>query len=143
RQTVLDHIVVIRAMRAFDGTRRADQVLAGDAPFLFGDFDGDGKVDLGGPNADYYAWGHSLGGFISGILAGVEPALVAAAPVSGGAGLTDIPLRTSMGSLRAAAVLRIMGPVFYGVPGDGPGQVHVYMLVPSLNNEFRARLLAN
>jgi hypothetical protein len=141
RQTILDHMVVIRAMRAFDGTRRMSQSLTSAGPFLAGDFDGDGRVDIAGPNADFYAWGHSLGGFVSGVLAAVEPAITAAAPVCGAGGLTDIPVRTSMGQLRAAAVLRIMGPVFVGDPGSGPGDVAISMLVPDLNDTFYALIV--
>src|SRR5205823_203240 len=95
RQSVLDHMVLIRALRSFDGRRRSTQVFrSAGQPGLAGDFDGDGVVDLGGPDNDYYAWGQSLGGFFAAILPAVEPTITAAAPTSGGGGLVELGLRS-------------------------------------------------
>ena len=40
-----------------------------------GDIDGDGKIDIGGAQNTIGMWGISLGGIISGGLAGAEPAI--------------------------------------------------------------------
>ncbi|MBI3072581.1 MAG: hypothetical protein HYY84_10745 [Deltaproteobacteria bacterium] len=148
RQTILDTMVVIRAFRNFDGTRRLSQdLLARGAPDLAGDFNGDGIVDLGGPNIDYFTWGSSLGGILSSILAGIEPAITAAAPVSGGAGLADIGIRSSLGGVYDAVILPLMGPIFVGQKGDLPGEIVVSTIVPTANRRkkmevFRTQKIA-
>lgn len=87
---------------------------------LAGDFDGDGVPDVGGWDRPYFQWGSSLGGIISMIMAGVEPSIVAAAPVSGGGGLFEIGLRTSLSTARHPVWLRVMGPLIVSTPSGGP-----------------------
>src|SRR5205814_1848503 len=85
---------------------------------IAGDFDGDGVVDFGGPNVDYFVWGHSLGGIMSGIIAGIEPAVTAAAPICYAAGLSDVGLRTAQFGVPDSVLLRILGPLYVGEPAD-------------------------
>ncbi|MDH5492057.1 MAG: hypothetical protein OEY14_08890, partial [Myxococcales bacterium] len=89
RQSVLDHMQVIRTFRHFGGrpgeepplwepaeiipeNPRAEPLrFSGDVDGdgerdLAGDFDGDGRIDFGGWDNQYYAWGQSLGGILSG-----------------------------------------------------------------------------
>ncbi|MCZ7679997.1 MAG: hypothetical protein M5U28_15030 [Sandaracinaceae bacterium] len=75
---------------------------------------------MGGWDRPYFQWGSSLGGIISMIMAGVEPAIVAAAPVSGGGGLFEIGLRTSLSTARHPVWLRVMGPIIVATPSGGP-----------------------
>ena len=75
--------------------------------------------DLGGWDRPYMQWGSSLGGIISMIMSGVEPAVVATAPVSGGGGLFDVGLRTSLGTARNPIWLRVMGPILTSTPVAG------------------------
>lgn len=143
RQTVLDTMQALRIVRSWqghpdfpDGRPWEPQTISargrgtplefdgdvdGDGAIdLAGDFDGDGVPDLGGWDRPYYQWGSSLGGIVSMVMAGVEPSIVAAAPVSGGGGLFDIGLRTSLGSARHPVWLRVMGPIVVSVPSSGP-----------------------
>lgn len=135
RQTVVDHMHFVRMMRSWDGTKRfpnepnlsdpfvaaASQIVAGfDANGdgegeIAGDFNGDGIVDLGGEQP-YYAWGQSLGGIVAPIVAGVDPAVRATAPVAGGAGLLDIGMRSSQSGVPEAVILPLMGPGLIGRP---------------------------
>jgi hypothetical protein len=114
RQSVLEEVQFTRILRAMDGTSTdADGR-------VLGDFDGDGTVDLGGPNAKLGAWGISLGGQITAVTAGAEPNLDAVSPNAVGAGLTDISVRLGQGGLAEAVMLPIMGPVVVGcLPTDG------------------------
>ncbi len=109
---MIDHKRGIRVLRSFEG-RTANAVmyekgprgeLAYDAnifPYegmdVAGDFDGNGVPDMGGPDQDYYFTGGSLGGIVSGVAAGAEPAIRASAPIVGAGGLTDVAARLDLG----------------------------------------------
>lgn len=112
RQSVLEVMQFTRILRAMDGRMGAQGVL--------GDLDGDGAVDLGGPETTLGMWGISLGGIVAGVVAGAEPSLDAVSPNAGGAGLVDIAMRSSLGGLPDAIVLPMMGPIIAGcLPTDG------------------------
>ena len=66
----------------------------GDGQKLF-DIDGDGHPDIGGPNTIIGAWGISLGGVITGVLAGAEPGLDTVSPNAGEIGLADVAVRST------------------------------------------------
>jgi hypothetical protein len=164
RQTVIDQLQAFRVLRSFDGTRRAGaRTLAGpggmevafDGDFdrdgtvdLAGDFDGNGVPDVGGPTVRYAMAGGSLGGIITGLTAGVEPMLTAAAPVVGGGGLSDVAIRTENGSVRAAMILRVMGPLLVTTPSGGPsrtsacaaGQHALQVRAPLLDSDVRTEV---
>ena len=113
RQTSLEHIQFVRILRSFDGIRRDDR------GHILGDIDGDDAVDLGGPVAPIGMWGISLGGIISGVVAGAEPALDAVSPNAGGAGLVDIAVRSSQTGVPQAVLLPVIGPFLIGcLPSD-------------------------
>lgn len=143
RQTVVDHLQLVRILRHFGpeapgGPRRAATgeiavsgvspiPITGDfdgdgAPDLAGDFDGNGTIDVGGWRGVYAAWGQSLGGIVAALLAGVEPAIRTAAPTSGAGGLIDVGVRSQIEQVRDAVILRMMGPLVIGepAPSDGP-----------------------
>ncbi len=157
RQTVLDHMRAIQVLRSFDG-RTANPVmyekgpngeLAYDAdifPYegmdVAGDFDGNGVPDMGGPDQDYYFTGGSLGGIVSGVAAGAEPAIRASAPIVGAGGLTDVAARLDLGSVIAAMHLRMMGPLVLVEPSErrgedrtscAPGELAMYFLATERN----------
>lgn len=138
RQSLVDWLGLVRLLRTFGSTNMGD--MDGDGtPELLGDFDADGVVDLGGPDADFFASGTSLGGLISSALSGIEPRVVAAAPISGGAGLVDLAVRSEQGGMVEAVSLRLMGPLIVGEP-DGGGGTRIYTLVPSGNDDARRTL---
>lgn len=131
RQSVLDHIQLVRLLRAF-GTAQGQMLCRDDGDKttpvrpcdvnrdgvleVMGDFDGNGVPDVGGPDASYGTWGESLGGILSGIHGAIDPYVTAAVPGSGGGGLTDIGVRSFQGGVVEAVLLRIWGPLLVTVP---------------------------
>ncbi|HEX7602440.1 MAG TPA: hypothetical protein VF316_12580 [Polyangiaceae bacterium] len=113
RQGTLDQMQLTRILKTFDGKTMSGQDYNGDGKEdLAGDFDGNGTPDVGGPDNPITAAGESLGGIMSEILGGIDPNVVATAPMSGGAGLTDIGLRSygvteSLGQLMSPLVIAI------------------------------------
>jgi hypothetical protein len=114
RQSALEVTQLVRILRHMDGV-----TLAADGRLL-GDVDGDGRVDWGGPSNTIGHWGISLGGIISGVVSGSEPSLDATSPNAGGAGLTDVSVRSSQAGVPEAVLLPMMGPLIAGcLPTDG------------------------
>jgi hypothetical protein len=132
RQSVLDHIQLVRIMRSFG---EAGSMLCRDAeggwatpaskacdlngdgnPEVAGDFNADGKPDVGGPGATYGTWGESLGGILSAIHGAIDPFVTTAVPGSGGGGLADIAVRSFQGGVVEAVLLRMWGPLIVSVP---------------------------
>jgi hypothetical protein len=122
RQAVIDAMQMTRVLASFDGQSLSDQDFNGDGVLndLAGDFNGDGVVDVGGPNARYFASGGSLGGIVSMLQGALDPLVVAAAPVSGTAGFMDTALR---GTVTPVPVLeQVLGPLILGIPASSyPG----------------------
>ncbi|HEY8086292.1 MAG TPA: hypothetical protein VIF09_00555 [Polyangiaceae bacterium] len=119
RQAVVDAMQMSRVLGSFDGTALASQDYNGDGVLndLAGDFNGDGVVDVGGPRAKIYASGGSLGGIVSMIQGVIDPLVVAAAPVSGTAGLQDTGMR---GTVTPTPVLeQVLGPLVIARPASG------------------------
>ena len=141
RQTAVDHIRAIQVLRSFNGraagasaftdspissggTRAVTyngDIFAADGPDIAGDLDGNGIPDLGGPEADVFFAGGSLGGIVTGIVAGTEPSLRVAAPIVGAGGLTDVAARTGLGAVLRAMHLRAMGPMLMAEPASARG----------------------
>lgn len=113
RQHALELTQFVRILRHMDGV----SLDAHDA--LLGDVDRDGVVDLGGPDATLAAWGISLGGIVTGVVAGSEPSLDAASPDAHGGGLTDVSARSVQAGVPEAVVLPMMGPLLAAcLPAD-------------------------
>jgi hypothetical protein len=113
RQIALEYSQFIRILRQMDGKTRDQN------DHLLGDIDLDGTVDLGGPQNTISMWGISLGGIISGVMAGFEPSLNAVSPNAGGAGLVDIAIRSSQAGVPEAVLLPVLGPFIVGcLPWD-------------------------
>ncbi len=102
RQAAVEYIQFIRILRSFGQTSN------------LGDFTGDGKTDMGGRDGTIGMWGISLGGVISGVMAGAEPGLDSVSPNAGGAGLSDIASRASQSGVPEAVLLPIVGPLIAG-----------------------------
>lgn len=145
RQTLTDWLTLVRLLRTFgepgqlvdvDGDGVPDDINADGIPDLLGDFDGDSIIDLGGKDVEFFASGTSLGGLVSSMLAAVEPGVVAAAPISGGAGLIDLTLRSEQGGVVEAVGLRMFGPAIVGEPAEGGG-TRIYELFVNGNKVER------
>ncbi len=135
RQTLVDWLHLVRLLRGFGtGTMRD---LDGDSvPETLGDFNADGVPDLGGDGVPFFASGTSLGGLISSQLSGIEPKIVAAAPIAGGAGLVDLSVRSEQVGVVDALMLRLGGPHVVGEP-TGDGRTRIYQLVANENEPAR------
>jgi len=137
RQTVADWLQFVRIMRTFDGQQLGQEDHDGDGTMEpLGDFDGDGIPDMGTEEGKYSAWGISLGGIVTGVLAGIEPKLEAAVPQSGGGGLTDIAMRSTQSGVPEMVVVGSWGPLVEGrLRSDG--QTDVAFLVPHMTKMDR------
>ncbi|NMB74693.1 MAG: hypothetical protein GYA21_06135 [Myxococcales bacterium] len=135
RQGALDVMRLVQALRAFDGktpwSQDADRDGQPELAGLAGDFDGDGRVDLGGP---IYLFGISLGGIVTSVAFGVEPELEAAAPISPGAGMIDIALRSLQYGIPEMVILAMMGPLLVGAE-DAAGKPALAFHVPDGHDE--------
>jgi hypothetical protein len=139
RQTAVDYMQLVRILRTFDGQRTWKYDANKDGqPDLAGDFDGDGVVDVGG-SASLNISGGSLGGIMSVIMAGLEPGFDVSIPVSGGAGLADIGVRSIQGGVGEAVNLRMMGPLLLTLKND-QGTLDVWQYVPNMNKLGKAKL---
>ena len=141
RQTLLDWLTLTQLIRSFGSGNMLD-VNGDGVPELLGDFNADGQIDFGGPEADFFASGTSLGGLVSSMLAAVEPSVVAAAPISGGAGLIDLTIRSEQGGVVEAVALRMLGPLFVGEPASDGG-TRLYTLFPNGNQDTRYDVARN
>ncbi len=113
RQSVVDHFQLLRVLRAFGGTTMPVDVDGDGDRELAGDFNGDGVVDFGGERP-YFMTGGSLGGIMTAVVGPLEPAIVAMAPVSAGAGLSDIAVRSVQRYALEAIWMPILGPFVIG-----------------------------
>jgi hypothetical protein len=132
RQSLLDHVQLVRILKTFDGTTRwAFDPLKTGTPGLAGDFTGDGILDVGGDNP-IGATGGSLGGILSNLLGSVEPHVTAIVPIAGGGGLTDVGIRSVERGVGEAVLLRLMGPIYVGELAPEGGELVVRQIIPNL-----------
>jgi len=129
RQTVVDLMQFLRILRTMDGKTRADVDGDGEEELL-GDFDEDGTVDLGGPDNRYFAYGISLGGIVTSVFAGVDPALDAAVIIVGGGGLADVAIRSTNPGVPEMAIMPALGPVVIGNLDDESGEMVLEFVMP-------------
>jgi len=147
RQTTVDYMQLIRMIRTWDGKKTwpaaADADVDGDGKGgdIAGDFDGDGKVDVGGPDGLITMTGSSLGGIMSAMVGATEPQVAAVVPIAGGAGLGDVGIRSIQGGVKEAVELRMMGPIYIGMRQEMSGKaaedIVVHTVVPKLNDDGR------
>ncbi|HSO35584.1 MAG TPA: hypothetical protein VLT33_23810 [Labilithrix sp.] len=122
RQSVVDEMQATRVLRAFDGVARSTQDYDNDGkPDLAGDFDGDDVPDLGGPNVAISSSGNSFGGVLAMVHGAVDPNVTATAPISGGAGLTDIATRSAL--VPDSVLEQVLSPLIVAVPAASLGKV--------------------
>ena len=127
RQAVVDWVQMVRSLKACgegmmelsDGTEQ-----------LSCDWNGDGTIDLGGPDAEFFILGGSLGGINAAVAAALMPEVEAFAPIAGGASLFDMALRTEIGGAVEAMHGRILTPMFLGYPNED-GSLRVVQMINS------------
>ena len=135
RQFALDYMQTVRVIKSFDGARHWDFDVDGNGHQEFaGDFDGDGYVDIGN-ESEMVMIGGSLGGIMSMIMSGLEPAIAASAPIAGGGGFGDMGIRTTQSGAVEGFVLRAMGPFFTGTLDADTGVMQIETIVVDLNSE--------
>ncbi len=112
RQAAIDLMQFVRILRSLGEAKwQADTNHNGKADDLMGDFNGDGVVDMGGPqHTDYPQWGQSMGAIVSEVLAGVEATTTTATPISGAGGLIQVGIRTTNPGVPEAVWMPMMGP---------------------------------
>ncbi|HYD47271.1 MAG TPA: hypothetical protein VEB21_02930 [Terriglobales bacterium] len=139
RQFMLDYSQLVRVMRGWDGERHWDFDLGNDGVAdLAGDFDGDGVVDISDESVMLMTGG-SLGGIMSMLMGGAEPAISTVVPIAGGGGYSDMGMRTTQGGALEAFALRAMGPLYIGNL-DGGGNLVLDTIFVDLNDDRRVRL---
>lgn len=121
RQSVVDEMQATRVLRAFDGKQRSAQDYNADGvPDLAGDFDGDGVADLGGPDVPISTSGNSFGGVVAMVHGAVDPNVTAAAPISGGGGLTDVATRSAL--VPDSVLEQVFSPLVVAIPAKDIGK---------------------
>lgn len=118
RQSVVDEMQATRVLRAFDGVLRTkqDYNANGIEDDLAGDFDGNGIPDVGGPDVPITTSGNSFGGVLAMVHGAVDSNVVAAAPISGGGGLTDVATRSAL--VPDSVLEQVFSPIVVGVPAS-------------------------
>ena len=112
---VADWMQMVRSLKACgEGTMLLDD----GTEQLSCDWNDDGTIDIGGPDANFFILGGSLGGINSGVAAALMPEVTAFSPIAGGASLFDIALRTEIGGAVEAMHGRILSPMFLGYPNE-------------------------
>ncbi|MBI3181224.1 MAG: hypothetical protein HYZ28_03675 [Myxococcales bacterium] len=139
RQSAVDYMRLVQLLKSFDGAQRWEYDLNGDGtPELAGDFDADGRVDVGGSGSIHLA-GASLGGIMATVMGGLEPQLDTVVPIAGGAGLGDVGVRSIQGGVGEAVNLRIMGPLLLTLR-NAQGALELWQYLPDLNSLGKLRL---
>ena len=146
RQSALDYMQLVRIFKTFDGKTIMKGIDVNDdgVDELAGDFDGDGKIDVGylkddpdpAHNELYISMtGSSLGGIMSIMVGSLEPEITTVVPVSGGGGFNDIAIRSIQGGVPQAVELRMMGPLFVGTIDSKTDKMLIETIVPDLNKD--------
>lgn len=135
RQCALDHMQIVRILRQFDGVQPWFDLDGDGMPELAGDFDADGQIDIGG-DTPIGVFGASLGGIVAALMGSLEPEVDFIAPLSAGAGLGDVGIRSVQGTVKNAVILRVLAPIVLGTINDA-GEAVIEQLVPDVNDDAR------
>lgn len=112
RQRVLEVAQFVRVLRSFDGAQSWESRFAGGS--LRGDFDGDGRVDFGGPQVAIHLSGQGMGANTALIAGALDPQIGRVAAVSAGGGYLDLLARSAQPGLREGLWSAALGPLVIG-----------------------------
>jgi pimeloyl-ACP methyl ester carboxylesterase len=119
RQAALDNSQWIKALRACgEGTMETET-----GSRMTCDWNDDGIPDLGGPDAEFFLVGGSLGGINSAVTAAIEPEVTASASIVGAGGMMDIGIRSPLKGVVEAVIGRLITPLILGTPDEDGGLV--------------------
>lgn len=117
RQTAIDYMQLVRSVDSA-GTRFSLDLNGDTIPEMDGDFNLDGKNDIGGPATGnmrgHFYLGSSLGGINGAINMAVNPRILVGAPVSGAGGLVDVIYRSHQRSATEPIIRQTAGLVVVG-----------------------------
>jgi hypothetical protein len=132
RQTQVDLFVATKMLEAlgtdFDGD--------GQLGMYEGDFNGDGVLDIGGPDNEVYFVGMSLGSLMGGGFAGLEPNIRTMVLNVPGGGLPDILQRTIIKNVIEPIRNELTGPTVVGRPDVVAGRVALTVNLNPIQNKF-------
>lgn len=135
-QGVVDGLQLVRVLRALDPEALPEGVDPSEATLdelleraVLGDFNGDGVLDIGGPDVSIGLQGMSLGGFHAILTAAIEPEVRTLTPIVTGGGYVDLIFRSNLREVTETLFVDIFGPLVVGCP-DGEGGAWL-----SLNNQ--------
>lgn len=135
RQCALDHMQLTRILRQFDGEAQWFDLDGDGLPELAGDFDADGNIDIGG-GQPLGMFGASLGGITAALMGSLDPDIDFIAPLSAGAGLGDVGIRSVQGTVKNAVILRVLAPMVTVSINDA-GEAVIDQVVPDVNDDAR------
>lgn len=129
QQDMVDLFQVVRLLKGFDPAAIPDAIVDPSTAdtarlmqnMLAGDFNADGVLDLGGPDATFGIAGISLGGFHASLGAALEDEIRTATPIAGGGGFVDVMLRTSLNDIVGPVMHELFGPFVVGCPDEDGG----------------------
>ncbi len=115
RQTVVDQMQLVRILKHLGTDINGDGVINPEE----GDFNLDGKPDIGGANNPVFYSGQSLGGILGSILTAVEPDIPRSVLNVPGGTLTDIMSKSTLRGVTMRIFRKVVGPVIVSVLEDG------------------------
>jgi len=115
RQTIVDQMQLVRILKNLGKDINRNGIIDPEE----GDFNLDGKPDLGGENNPVFYAGQSLGGILGSVLSAVEPDIPRSVLNVPGGTLTDIMVKSTLRGVTMRIFRKVSGPVINSVPEDG------------------------
>lgn len=142
RQSVVDEMQATRVLRGFDRVRLAHQDYDNNGVLndLAGDFDGNGRPDVGA-DTPITTSGNSFGGVLAMVHGAVDPNVSAAAPISGGAGLTDVATRSAL--VPDSVIEQVFSPLVVAVPASAVGKINDVAQTRCTGDQRSVRFVVN
>ena len=137
RQTAVDLMQLVRVLQNLDAESVPPRIPSPDRAdearlmenLLAGDFDCDGRPDVGGRvdafgrTQRYFETGASLGGIMTSVVMGVEPDILTGTPVVPGGGFADVIVRSNLKTVMERVYYQVHGPLLIGEESPRAGGV--------------------